>query len=91
MGDLASSSTTVIGLLAQRLRAPVATAFVTVVTASAGYVVIEDWAWFDAVYMSIITVSYTHLSSCSTVTLKPVVSSVCTTTGTPPASVMASG
>lgn len=55
MGDLAASSTTVIGLLAQRLRAPVATAFITVVTASAGYVVIEQWAWFDAVYMSIIT------------------------------------
>ena len=30
-------------------------------------------------------------SSCSTVALKPVVSSVCTTTGTPPASVIASG
>jgi len=45
----------VLRLVARRLRGPVNTAVVAVVAASAGYVVIEGWAWFDAVYMSVIT------------------------------------
>ena len=55
MGEFAASATTVVAVLGRRLRAPIATALTAVVMASAGYVVIEQWVWFDAVYMSIIT------------------------------------
>ncbi len=55
-GDpVSASKPPVVRLVARRLRAPGITALVTVATAATGYVVIEGWGWFDAVYMSIIT------------------------------------
>ncbi|MEN9822502.1 MAG: hypothetical protein RLZ04_928 [Actinomycetota bacterium] len=45
----------VLRLVARKLRGPVNTAAVAIVLASAGYVVIEGWTWFDSVYMSVIT------------------------------------
>ncbi|MGB8859701.1 MAG: NAD-binding protein [Ilumatobacteraceae bacterium] len=45
----------VMRLVARRLRGPGILAIVAVVAASSGYVAIERWGWFDAAYMSIIT------------------------------------
>jgi voltage-gated potassium channel len=42
-------------LVLTRLRGPVIVALLAIAVASTGYVFIEDWGWFDAVYMSIIT------------------------------------
>jgi voltage-gated potassium channel len=42
-------------LVLTRLRGPLIVALIAIAAASAGYVVIEGWGWFDAVYMSVIT------------------------------------
>ena len=42
-------------LLLRRLRGPLLAALAAIAIASTGYVVIEGWGWFDAVYMSTIT------------------------------------
>ncbi|MDO8362569.1 MAG: potassium channel protein [Actinomycetota bacterium] len=42
-------------LVAQRLSGPLAAAAVAVAVAATGYVLIEGWDWFDAIYMSTIT------------------------------------
>ena len=39
----------------ERLRGPALAALLAVAVASLGYMVIEGWGWFDAVYMSVIT------------------------------------
>jgi voltage-gated potassium channel len=43
-------------LVVARLRPPVVASLVVTAIAAAGYVVIEDWGWLDAVYMTIITI-----------------------------------
>lgn len=43
-------------LVAARLRGPAIAALVAIVVASAGYMAIEGWDWFDAVYMTVITI-----------------------------------
>ncbi len=47
--------TSVVRLVATRIRGPGIAALTALAVASTGYVVIEGWGWFDAVYMSIIT------------------------------------
>jgi voltage-gated potassium channel len=42
-------------LVLQRLRGPLLAALLAVAVASTGYVLIEDWSWMDAIYMSTIT------------------------------------
>ncbi len=42
-------------LVLRRLRGPLLAAAVAVAVAATGYVAIEGWGWFDAVYMAIIT------------------------------------
>ena len=42
-------------LVLERLRGPAIAALLAITVASAGYMVIEGWGWFDAVYMSVIT------------------------------------
>lgn len=58
MSRVAASSPqlSVLGLLARRLRGPSIAAVVLVLTASTGFVLIEDWSWMDGVYMAFITV-----------------------------------
>ncbi|MBK8332285.1 MAG: NAD-binding protein [Acidimicrobiaceae bacterium] len=55
-GDAPSiSRPAVTRLVALRLRGPIITALAAVAIASTGYVMIQHWSWFDAAYMSIIT------------------------------------
>jgi len=55
-GDaVTESGPPVVRLVAERLRGPGIVAVATVAIAATGYVVIEAWGWFDAIYMSIIT------------------------------------
>jgi len=42
-------------LVLRQLRRPIVAALVLLVISSAGYVVIEDYSWFDGVYMTVIT------------------------------------
>ena len=42
-------------LVVRRVRGPLLAATVAVAVAATGYVVIEDWSWFDSIYMSVIT------------------------------------
>ena len=42
-------------LVLTRVRGPVIVALLAIAVSSTGYMVIEDWGWFDAVYMSVIT------------------------------------
>lgn len=42
-------------LVFERLRGPLLAATLTVLVTSTGFVLIEDWSWIDAVYMSVIT------------------------------------
>ncbi len=50
------SQSSVLALLARRLRGPSIAAVVLVLTASTGFVLIEGWSWMDGIYMAFITV-----------------------------------